>query len=53
MVGHCESRYSGKANSFKKSCQWFRAKDAHRAHSKLHADSMMDDAPVIMATETG
>ena len=23
MVGHCESHYSGKAKSFKKSCQWF------------------------------
>ena len=43
MVGHCESHYSGKAKSFKKSCQWFRAKDAQSAYSRSRADSLMDD----------
>jgi hypothetical protein len=43
MVGHCESHFSGKAKSFKKSCQWFRAKDAQSAYSRMLANSMMDD----------
>jgi hypothetical protein len=39
MVGYCESRFAGRKNSFSRSCQWLRSKDAQSMYASSHKAS--------------